>query len=296
MKLRKSTPKDENRREFASNNLRAERYRYHTSRQEAEAVSRNNSGASEHKQVLRQITGLLLLAALILCVVYGLWLDTTPSIKVSGATDTLLRDEAVYQAGAADLLDNSLLNRSKLTINTNKVAEELKARFPEIAEVVVIIPLASHEPIVDLRPKEPTLIINAQNGAFVVDETGKALMKVGDLENPQNYTLPTVIDQSGLEVSSGTQVITANTVAFIKGLLHQFEQANQRVDRIILPTAPNELRLSPAAADYFVKFDITRDPRIQAGALFAVQDSLSAQSVTPTEYIDVRVAEKAYYK
>jgi len=223
-------------------------------------------------------------------------LDTMPRIRTPEAEVTLLQDTEVYEQGVAEILSSSPLNLSKVTINTKQVSDQIKNRFPEISDAVVTIPIASHKPIIDVRSKQPAIILNSQDGPYVIDTSGAVLVRVSDLANVGSFSLPIVIDQSGIEIESGKKVLTSDTVAFIGQLMYQFNEADRVVDTLLLPGQPNELRVTLRGSSYFVKFDMSRDARTQAGTVFAVEQRLGSDGKTPGEYIDVRVAEKAFYK
>ena len=294
--FKNKTPKQSDQRETSVNSLRAERYRYHSSRQDVETFNRSRN-ETKKSGFLKNLPVYIFVIAIIFSVGYMLWLDSSPRIRLpEGHSASLLQQEEVYQQEVQSILRHSLSNTNKLTFNSDKIAQQIKDRFPEIDDAVVTIPVASHKPIIDLLPKQPSFIINSQNGAYVIDKSGKVLVRVGDIAVPEGLSLQTVIDQSGIEIKPGMQVVTSDTVDFIRALQFQFSQSKTTIKSMILPGTPNELHVTLQGSDYFVKFDISRDARLQAGTLFALADQLSSQGINPSNYIDVRVPDKAFYK
>ena len=247
---------------------------------------------------LKYTPSLIAGVALLACLVYTSTLSTRPKIQTVGGQNgpTLVRNAGTYEDEAQAVLERSITNRSKLMIDTNKVARELREEFPELGEVTMILPLASRRPIIEVRPAHPALVVSAESGAFVVDEEGRAIVKVGEVESSIRDPLPIVQDESGLPIERGKGVLSKEIVAFITTVAAQLGQRKLPIQTLTLPTTANELHLRLEGKPYFVKFDIRGEGRLQAGTFIAVQEKLEAAHKTPAEYIDVRVPEKAFYR
>lgn len=236
---------------------------------------------------------------LVACLVYLSTLSTRPKIQAVGGRQngpTLVRDADAYEDEAQAVLSRSFTNRSKLMIDTSKVARELREEFPELGDVTVILPLASRRLIIEVRPAHPALVLSAESGAFVVDEEGRAIVKASEVESSIRDPLPIVQDESGLPIEPGKGVLSKEIVAFITTVATQLSQKKLSVQALLLPTTANELHVRLEGKPYFVKFDIRGEGRLQAGTFIAVQEKLDQDRKTPAEYIDVRVPEKAFYK
>ena len=120
--------------------------------------------------------GLIILSAIILALAIDL-LSLSGSAEVqllsSNQDRPLLRSQAAYQAAADKILDSSIWNRNKLTINTAQLSHQLTLQFPELASVSISWPLLGHRPIIYLQPIAPAVILAASNGAFVLDNMVK---------------------------------------------------------------------------------------------------------------------------
>lgn len=231
-------------------------------------------------------------------VLYVLSLETNPRIQIlSGLQQaTLLQKTEVYQAAAQDILSSSVLNRTKLTINTDAVARELKNRYPELSDVAITVPLASHRLLFELEPVEPSLILVSDNGSHVVDQNGRAVVATKNVPALSKLSLPQVTDSSSLQIEPGTAALPKEHVEFIIQLMHQLEGQKLNIETLTLPTVPNELHVRVAGDKYFVKFNMQGSARLQAGAYSAMRKQLSAGGIKPKEYVDVRVEERAFYK
>lgn len=69
-------------------------------------------------------------------------------------------------------------------------------------------------------------------------------------------------------------------------------QKKNQITQATLPPIPNELDFRLKDIAYIVKTDMTEDARMQIGAFNAARDG----GVEPSEYMDVRVAEKVFFK
>ena len=242
----------------------------------------------------------LLLLAIVAGTINSLSLSTTPRIVPLGSGSTVfLHDQAAYATTAQTILSGSIWNRNKITINTKAVAGQLKARFPELADVSITLPLIAHHPVVYIQPSPPVLILQTNKGGYVIGQNGTALLPTTQLPSSSTLDLPVVNDQTGVTVQTGKRALPSGDVAFIQMVTGQLKAAGMGLGELTLPPASSELDVRLKDKPYFIKFNThasLADARQQAGTLIAVSHKLESQHVTPGEYIDVRVTGRAYYK
>lgn len=262
----------------------------------SQAAPRDVSGLAAK---LGRRIGVLVLAIAIVVSVFNV-LSVTPQVKVEPLTSSktssaLLRDSGEYQAAADKLLSSSLWNRNKVTINTGQVSQQLIKQFPELSSAGITLPLLAHRPILYVQPAEASLVVAADNGAFVVDQNGRALIPSANL--PTAHNLPQVVDKSGLAISAGRQVLTSDDVTFIQTVLDELNAKHVQVSSMVLPAESRELDVYIGGQPYFVKFNLAGgDARQQAGTYLATIAELQRDHTIPSNYIDVRVDGRAYYK
>ena len=235
----------------------------------------------------------------LLAIGYQLQLSTTPRV-ISLATSSdapSLQDVTVYQKAAHELFGDSAANRNKLTVNASDIASRLQQRYPELQEVSLAVPLVGSTPTLYVKPAEPALVLAATNGTFIVGENGRALSQVGSGAAVGRMQIPSVTDHSGLAVKAGQQVLPRSATAFISTVNDQLKLHNISVQSMTLPAAAGELDVYPTGKSYFVKFNLEQGSEdsvlIQVGTLLAV---LKKQQSAPTQYVDVRLEGRAYYK
>lgn len=239
----------------------------------------------------------LALVAIVASFGYILTVNTTPKVTLAerGAAP-LLRDETAYAQAAQDFLNSSLLNRSKITIDTLALSRAMLQQFPELKTAEVTLPLAGRRPIISLTPASPALILSTQNGLFILDDSGKAMLRTSEAAEPNAADLPLLADESGLEVAAGKSALPQDTVDFIQTLTAHLRAKELTVETMSLPAVASELHIRLAGQPYFIKFNTSGDARQSAGALVALKQRLEAGHQTPSEYIDLRVEGRAYYK
>jgi cell division septal protein FtsQ len=237
--------------------------------------------------------------ALVVCVLYTLHLNSQPKVVslAPTASGNFLQSTDVYQQAAAKAFASSFLNDNKITVNSVGIEQKLQRQFPELSQVSVTIPLMSHRPYVYIAPTTPSLILASASGSYVLDNNGKALLRTTEAADLTKLALPTVTDQSGLQVKKGDIALAQTEVAFIETVLGQLKARGVTVESLTLSTDAYQLNMKPAGVGYYVKFNMHEDTaRQQVGTFMAVRERLASQAVTPGSYIDVRLDGRAYYK
>ena len=274
-------------------------FSYHASRtNDSGARSREEAPVKRGTRTFRwaHLPTILAGIAVLVSVLYALTLGSSVNIKTLGQKTPLLRDQKVYQEAANTLLNDSLLNKTKLTINTKKFEDQMKQQFPELGVVSMTIPIMGREPLVELISDKPTLLITSQDGIFVLNQNGKAIARLKDVPGVANLNLATVNDDTNIPIKVGKGVLSTQDVTFITSLIYQLNAKGITISSIKLPTEAAELRVEIVGQKYFIKFSLMSDPRISAGQFIAVYNKLKAEQGVVKEYIDARVEEKIFYK
>lgn len=243
------------------------------------------------------IAGLILLA----CLLFALSLSTTPRVSVVNdqsktAAAAFLRPAEEYRQAAQGLLSKSVLSGNKITLDTASVEQQLQEQFPEITSVAVVVPLISRTPVIYVQVAEPVLLLESGPSKYIIDEKGRALIaadKVGDIGS---LSLIPVKDAAQLTIQPGSQVLTGKDVTFMRTVRDQLTAKGLKVSRMELPAQASEVHVYLEGKPYFIKLTTTSDPLQQVGAYLALNQHLEGKKVVPSSYVDVRVAERVYYK
>jgi hypothetical protein len=265
---------------------------YYRSKSGAEPLSpfKKKPPRRKSRKILFGVADALLLILLLAGLVYSLLLSPQPKLKLS---DLSYHPAAVYQSGIAPLFDG-LGNRNKITFNENSVVKQIQSRFPEVQSARVELPFFSQRPIVWLNISKPAFKLNSNGNSLVIDSAGLAVAKTQTL--PQLKDLVSLSDQSGYSAELGKQVLASEAVDFINSVVAQCRRAQVPISSLSLPPAAQELDLRAADAPYFVKFYLGGDALGQTGQFLAARQKFAQAGPPPTQYLDVRVSGKIFYK
>ncbi len=237
------------------------------------------------------------LGAILLALVNASLLDSNPKIVLVQTSGTVHRDPKTYQAGIEEIWKKSPFNRTKLTVSTDKIEQEISDQFAELSSIQIELPLLGKRPYIRITSAQPAIELVSVNGSFYVDNAGLVLARTSDLSKNQLDSLAVVRDESGLSAEPGKIIMSAAQVEFLQKLYAQLRAESVVVSSIILPkTAANQADLRVDGQSYYVKFSLDSDPRQAVGTYLAAKKKLEAESIKPAEYMDVRISEKAFYK
>ncbi len=275
-------------------------FSYRASRSSADAPRARYEVPKQSSLLMSRLVRLPMIFSVVLilgCLVYVSLLDSNPRVMLvsSSSGKSLQRSESVYQSFIADQLDNNITNKSKVSINTRPITAALQKQFPEVSTAVITLPLLGHRPIVYISVSSPAFVLATTNGAYYMSTDGRPLVRVSDVANPISG-LTTVSDATGISISVGQQALPTDTVAFISQVIEQLTASKIPIDQVSLPLEANELEVRVTGQPYRVRYNLLGDAKLQTGTFLAVKNRLQGSGEMPTEYIDVRVAERAYYK
>lgn len=154
---------------------------------------------------------------------------------------------------------------------------EVRRRWPRSLEVTVSL-------------KQPSLAWLSGGQVFVLDHDGTA---IGMLE--PGVSLPVVADGSNLPVKLGVPVVSTRFIDFVNGVGPGLSQLGIGVGELAVKETTLDLYVRTQTG-YMIIFDTSRPVGEEIADLKTVRAALAAQRATPAEYIDLRVAGKAYYK
>lgn len=263
---------------------------YRAANDSAPSPFRPRQPKTDRRAVVFNIADIILLAVLVICLIYSLMLRPTPTIKADGSQ---YHTASVYKSNIAPLF-NSLKNSNKLTFDEGQVVKAIQAKFPEVRSARVELPFFSEKPVVWLNISSPVFqLVNKQDN-YIIDDQGVAVAAAKDL--PSIKSAITVQDQTGFEIRVGQQVLDSGGVTLINNLIAQLKLSKIPVSSLTLPPRAQEMDLMTADRPYYVKFYLGGDSQSQIGQFLAARHQFAKTGKSPTEYLDVRVAGKIFYK
>jgi hypothetical protein len=234
------------------------------------------------------LAGLLLL----LGIGYVLSLDANAQIKIEGST-SFPRQDSEYEQSVSEALSRNFLNRTKVTIDKQKLEQEVKNIYPEIRLIEVKTSLLRHKPVIVVQLSEPTAKLVTPSEEFVLDEQGRALFNAREETTSFNVNeLIPIHDNSGHDVEIGKPAVTSQQISYIREVIGQFKHKDIPIKTMALEVGGLELHVKLADANYFVKFNFLADPKQSSGAFIALRE----QNLPVNQYVDVRIPDHVYIK
>lgn len=178
---------------------------------------------------------------------------------------------------------------SQLAFDATGFVERLKEEDPALKDVSVKRK-GLHTLAVTATLKQPSLGWSTGNQTYVIDRDGTI---IGMATGPAAF--PVVIDGSNVPVQPGQRVVSAHFVEFVQQMVPALAAAGLTVTRLDIKDTTLDLS-AQTNKGYKLLFDTARDANEEVADLKAVQRLLVTQKKTPAEYIDLRIAGKAYYK
>lgn len=255
-----------------------------------------NSKTNSIKRRLKHIPFFLSFIAIVAALLYNLTLIPSAQIIVLGE-QTMLRPKESYETTINTTLKNSPLNRTKITINTKRLSAEIKRQFPEIESLDISLPLLRHQPVVRVVLATPAALLNTPNESYVLDGNGRTLFTKNSADpNFDSSELPVIDDPSGHKIEPGLPALTRQQITFAQELQRHAESKELNLETSTLAAGGEELHMRFSGLAYSVKFSFAANARQSFGAFLATKERVERDGVPISEYIDVRIPERAYIK
>lgn len=262
----------------------------------APGTSQTNKG-----KVRRMLASIL--AAVAILFVAGILLQVSDPVIAEPddrQQQTFLRPLQTYEEAAAEFIENSALNRNKITFDAAGISEKMRSQFPELANVSIALPVFTGEPVVHVAAFIPVILLEADNGTYAIDKNGRAFSTAGLPANKKRALaeIPLVRDQTGTIVKERQSTLPAGQILFIQEIIWQLKAKDIFIDYMVLPSAPRQSELEVRIKDksYTVRFDLYGDAREGVGRFLATKSYLEGRGEEPKDYIDARVPNRVFYR
>ena len=270
-----------------------------TNRITPEEQQRIRKSANSFAATLRRNWRFLAVAAIAIVVLFlNLRVSPNPTIIKSGTWPVAaLHSDQDYHTFVRSLLQKPI-NSNKLTIEAKEIESATKQKFPELESVAITLPILGTTPAVHLQPYEPKLMLITDAGRlYALDATGRVIAADNDARTlAEKLKLQTVNDRGSSTFTVGDKALPASAVAVIDEFVAQLTVKQLAVTSTEIASGTNSVLFRIDGESYFIRASLAEQGREQAGAYLAARDSLRADGKSPSEYVDVRVVSKVYYK
>ncbi len=284
-----------------------ERYAFRRNRTLTGSLSSGVSSVNEHRAELksarvhthdlrkrrRRLTAVFIVVAGMAGMLAWLIFESiaVPQVVATGIVAPL--DNALYERKIQDYLNGHFLERSRVTLNVERLAAYLQDEgCPEVASIspdmqfsgigASRLTLTMRKPVVGWKTGSTQLYVDVEGNAF-----------------QRNYfPVPGVqiVDETGIQATNNQVLASNRFLSFIGKTIGRFSVEGLTVTKVVLPVGTTrQLLVSLEGVDYPVKVSVDRSAAEQAEDAARSIRYLQGKGIG-AEYIDVRVSGKAYYR
>jgi len=294
--FKKQANKSVRRPNVSHNNEKVISY-YSASRKQLDTFERSRGREKPKKNkynleiINSKITRIILIVPVLIIFVYSSFLSYDPVIKINGSQ---YRTMSSYQLIAKKVISGNFRDSLKFLQQTQNDSSKLSELLPEATSIKFGSTLLGHNPVITITTEKPFMIFQ-QKGApdFIIGQSGRALLTVGDALK-MYQALPKLINASSINNRAGDQVLSPDEANELLQLVSQY-RADNSFPSFSLPNNPYEIDVKEVGKSYFVKYSLDATILTQYGSLRATELELKQLGQTPSQYIDVRLANKVFY-
>lgn len=245
-----------------------------------------------HRRRLLQILAVCAAAALVLGIVASQLTAHIGAVSYSPATVSNPDDTAIKQA-ADEYYASRPLERLRFLLDEATLGQYIASKVPEVTGVQSVggdgiggtrLALSMRMPVASWKIGDKVVYVDSSGASFTHNYYGPPSVEVDD--------------QSGADTASGSSAIASSSMIRYIGQLIAALQANGTgtVDRVVLPAGMiRELDVYLQGRGYRVKVQLDRDVAAQAEDVKTALIYIDSHGGA-AEYVDARVAGKAFYK
>jgi cell division septal protein FtsQ len=180
--------------------------------------------------------------------------------------------------------------RNTLLVSTGSLESYIETAEPGVKQAT-IKHRGFHKLSVAVTERQPSLNWKSSNTIYLLDADGTV---IGPSKGSY-VQLPTVTDTTNLPVKVGDRVAPAAFVSFCAEIIRRLPESGLNVTETLVPETTSEVNIKTDKG-YVLKLDTTRTAASELADLKEVLDELAKAKKAPTQYIDLRIEHKAYYK
>lgn len=218
-------------------------------------------------------------------------------IHVSGADVSTQgggkEDYSEIENYVADYLDKSIFNKNKLSFDKTELERELQKNFSDIESAQVNIQFLNNRLQIIVAPRSPFAVWISKSGNYLMDKNGVLFIESDSIDTG----LIQINDTTSVDYETGSSAISPSDARFISEITPKLEMIyGAPVDKYFISDELRSIEAKPKSVKYSVYLDPTRGVEDQVEDLKAAISFLDKKSITVSEYIDIRIDDKALYK
>ncbi|HSX14404.1 MAG TPA: FtsQ-type POTRA domain-containing protein [Candidatus Saccharimonadales bacterium] len=230
----------------------------------------------------------LIAVVLTLALIWGWW--RTLAIKKVVVEGSRYYQAQLVSDAVSDQLHKHWWWHNLTLLDTRRLQKAILASQPQLSDVAISRRWPSGVNL-KVTERQPNLAWQSGGQTYLLSGEGIVAAQAGG----GDLSLPVVEDTTNLPVKLGAQVVPARFIAFTLELINLLPKQGLQVTNLKVPATTTEV-YAGTNQGYYVKFDTTRSAQAEVGDLAKVLNLLKSQNKKPSEYIDLRIEDKAYYK
>ncbi len=231
-----------------------------------------------------KVTLFLALVIIVLCAIS--FVESVGTLSVSDGSNKT--KQKLYTDNINAQLKSSTINKNFWFINQDSFTNKLKAEYPEVQKVSYNYSLIDRVVNIKVEISQPVIVLSSAGSSYLVDSRGRVIE-----DNVSTSDFTTVVDGDNREYKKGDLALLTDNLNYVNNIIKQSQAKNLSIEKISIEHGATELYVKYTGDKYFVKYSLLGDPRLSFGTYMVAKEK-SGQA--PTEYIDVRVADRAYIK
>jgi len=260
---------------------------------EQTSVKSGSSIAKQPRQIrwwrlILKLSPYILLIGIIVGVVFFSSIFRIDKVYVQGPNTELskgLNDEVTKY------LKSSLAGKNWLFLDTNSLKGRLQKTFTG-QEAIMVEKQFPNKLIVKTDEQKSAIVWKTGSKKYIVSINGRVM---SELQGENNTGLAVLTDSSSLPVDVGNKILSRDFVSFAIKVCDYVKAKSLGPEQIYITETTKEL-LVKTTAGYEIKFNTEETPDAQLRSLQATLDLLASQNKQATQYIDLRVPGRAFYK
>jgi cell division septal protein FtsQ len=209
------------------------------------------------------------------------------AVKQTSVQSTTRQSEITREAQA--IVASNWAESNLLTLSGNRLSTQLLAVDPMI-KTATVSKYWPNRISVKITLKQPSLGWTSGNQSFLLDRDGTVIGAF-----PTGQALPVVQDNSNLPVQLGQRVVSSQFVGFTTDVAAAMARLKLGPAKLEVKDTTADL-YATTTAGYQLIFDTSRSSVDEIADLQTILTALAAQKKQASQYIDLRVVGRAYYK
>ncbi|HXH26917.1 MAG TPA: hypothetical protein VNG90_03400 [Candidatus Acidoferrum sp.] len=241
-------------------------------------------------RILKALCGGLLISAGLGVLVINYMVALPITYGQQGSEQPSVEKRNEYSKSLAQYLSDHPLERFGFALNNSALDTFMVGQHSELASFSTVRQWYGGGVGFVAVLRQPILVWQAGNKRFYVDDNGVAFQYAIN-----SNQLVQVTDQSGIAPSSGSSIASRRFIYFLGKMVGAVNRGSAgKVSSVVIPASTREIDIKLAGRPYPIKTDIDRDPLQEAQDILVALQYFDAHKLAP-QYIDVRVAGKAFY-